>query len=207
MHLIPPYQEERRGATTKIWKRKGSDFLLHTIRNENDREKLVPFYGTPDAACTKAQVECAVEELTTWKGREEKIPASILKPEVRRTCFQFLGPAPEHPLREYILHAPPDLMGKDNAEAWQERYRKRKEAEEAKAEEAEPPKKKVRKAAAAKRRLEEEAVLGVKVLSFDAQVTGQGHVEFVAWREMHLFGTRIGGTDKDRHHGGQADTR
>lgn len=44
--------------------------------------------------------------------------------EERRLCFGLLGPAPEHPMRDFILHGPNDLMG-DDARRWQEEYRRR----------------------------------------------------------------------------------
>jgi hypothetical protein len=116
--------------------------LTVRIKGDNGKEKQVPFVGTPDAACTEAQVKHAVEELTKWEKREGPNPVYELKPAVRRACTQLLGPAPEHPFREFLLHGPPDIMGEDNVTRWQEQYRKRKEAD---AEAQEQPKKRTRK--------------------------------------------------------------
>ena len=77
----------------------------------------------------------AVYDLTRADRRAEEPAMYELHADARRLCFGLLGPPPEHPLCDFILHGPGGLVG-DEIGRWQEEYRRRK-AEEV----AEPTKK------------------------------------------------------------------
>lgn len=47
-----------------------------------------------------------------------------------KDCWGILGPSPEHPLRDFVLHGPGGLVG-DEIGKWQEEYRRQKAEEEA----------------------------------------------------------------------------
>ena len=75
-------------------------------------------------------VRNAVYDLTRADTREGAEPRYELYAEARKLCFGLLGPPPEHPPRDYILHGPGGLVG-DEIGKWQEEYRRRKAEEEA----------------------------------------------------------------------------
>ena len=94
-------------------------------------EKLAPLKEKYGMAVTNA-----LHELI-----REKDGFFTLLPHVRKMCSQLLGPAPEHPLGDFIRLAPSSIMGEENAQRWQEEYRKKKAQEQAE-QEAEPKKRK-----------------------------------------------------------------
>ncbi len=63
----------------------------------------------------KAQLQQAVEKLTLWNKREQSPPRYEFTREARKWMFQLLGPAPEHPDREFLLEAPPLVLAEDVA--------------------------------------------------------------------------------------------
>lgn len=72
----------------------------------------------------------AVYDLTRADKREGVEPRYELNGEARRLCFGILGPAPDHPLHDFIRHGPGGLVG-DEIGKWQEDYRRQKAEEEA----------------------------------------------------------------------------
>jgi hypothetical protein len=71
----------------------------------------------------------AVYHLTRADRREAPMPRYELRADVRQKCFQLLGPAPEHPMHDFLRYGPPDIMGEENIRRWQDEFRKRKAAE------------------------------------------------------------------------------
>jgi hypothetical protein len=61
---------------------------------------------------------------------------TVLRLEARKACFGLLGPAPEHPLADFIRHGPSEVMGEEVAHRWQEEFRRRQQEKAATAAEA-----------------------------------------------------------------------
>jgi len=77
--------------------------------------KPVPFLGDQRPSYTNHEVLMAVYDLTRMDKREGNPPRYELNAEARQAVSQLLGPAPEHPLADFIRHGPVDIMGEENA--------------------------------------------------------------------------------------------
>jgi hypothetical protein len=94
----------------------------------------------------------AVYDLTRADKQEASPPRYELAAEARQTCYQRLGPAPEHPLADCLRHGPPDVIGEGIVRRWQEEYRKQKEAGQAEGPEKKPTSRPRRRSAKGKQR-------------------------------------------------------
>jgi hypothetical protein len=89
---------------------------LYFQRHLGEAARIIGYAGCDPAAfwgaakqldIPRQKLQDAVYELTRADKREGSPPRDELRADVRKLCFQLLGPAPEHPDHDEIRYAPP----------------------------------------------------------------------------------------------------